>query len=66
MASAPLDVIVVGAGVSGLAAARELHQSGLRIAILEGRERLRKSLSADERELVVESGATALESAIGA
>jgi polyamine oxidase len=34
------DVVIVGAGMSGIAAARELTKSGLRVIVLEGRERL--------------------------
>lgn len=34
------DVIVVGAGMSGLSAARWLHQHDYRVLVLEGRERL--------------------------
>src|SRR4051794_32586139 len=34
------DVAIVGAGAAGLAAASVLHQSGLRIIVLEARERL--------------------------
>jgi polyamine oxidase len=33
-------VLVVGGGVSGLAAARELHSSGFQVTVLEGRDRL--------------------------
>jgi monoamine oxidase len=39
MAKRP-DVIVVGAGAAGLAAAAELGRSGLSVTILEGRERI--------------------------
>jgi flavin-dependent dehydrogenase len=34
-----VDVVVVGAGISGLAAARTLLDSHLSVAILEGRNR---------------------------
>jgi len=35
-----LDVIVLGAGVAGLKAARDLHDAGLRVAVLEARDRI--------------------------
>lgn len=35
-----LDVAVVGAGVAGLAAARELDRQGLRVAVFEARDRI--------------------------
>lgn len=38
--SSPLDAIVVGAGVAGLAAARQLRQAGHRVLVLEGRDRI--------------------------
>ena len=34
------DVVVVGAGISGLSAARELQKSGASVAVLEARERI--------------------------
>ena len=36
----PIEVIVVGAGVSGLAAARRLQDAGVKVLVLEGRNRL--------------------------
>jgi monoamine oxidase len=38
MAKAPWDVVIIGAGVSGLAAASELRKSGLSVLILEARD----------------------------
>lgn len=34
------DVVVVGAGLAGLAAARRLHESGLAVLVLEARDRV--------------------------
>lgn len=35
-----VDVVVIGAGVAGLAAARALHDAGLELVVLEARERI--------------------------
>lgn len=40
MAKASWDVVIIGAGVSGLAAASELRKSGLSVLILEARDRV--------------------------
>src|SRR5258705_12382789 len=40
MTDAPLDVLIIGAGAAGLAAARELSSRGLRVTILEARDRV--------------------------
>lgn len=55
-----LDAVVVGAGVAGLAAARDLRRSGWRVAILEARDRIggRIHTVRDERSPVpIELGA---------
>lgn len=33
-------IIVIGAGASGLSCARQLHQFGFKVTVLEGRERI--------------------------
>jgi len=40
MTNASWDVVIIGAGVSGLAAASELHKSGLSVLVLEARDRV--------------------------
>ena len=38
--SAPPDVLIIGAGVAGLTAARDLTAAGARVLVLEARDRL--------------------------
>ena len=55
-----VDVVVVGAGVAGLAAARRLTERGVRVAVLESRDRIggRIATIRDERTpLPIELGA---------
>lgn len=42
------DVLIIGAGVSGLAAARDASKSGLRVQILEGRAIIGGRVHSDE------------------
>src|ERR1700727_3233129 len=36
----PTDVLIIGGGIAGLTAARHLSESGLRVILLEARDRL--------------------------
>jgi monoamine oxidase len=40
MATNQIDIVVIGAGMAGLAAARALCSAGLRTAVLEARDRI--------------------------
>ena len=52
------DVVVIGAGVSGLAAARRLAEAGLRVVVLEASERVGgRIMTVRDGETVVELGA---------
>ncbi|AXC12767.1 amine oxidase [Acidisarcina polymorpha] len=54
------DILIVGAGVAGLAAARELAVAGLRVTVVEGRERIGGrilTLHPEGTEAAVELGA---------
>ena len=42
------DVVVIGAGVAGLTAARKLQEGGKKVAVLEARERLGGRVSTDQ------------------
>jgi monoamine oxidase len=39
-ANEPVDVVIVGAGVAGLVAARNLHRQGTQVTVLEARDRV--------------------------
>jgi monoamine oxidase len=54
------DVIVIGAGAAGLAAARELHRAGVKVLVIEARDRIGGRILThhdDVGELPIELGA---------
>lgn len=58
-----LDVIVMGAGVAGLACARALHDSGMKVRVLEARDRIGGrvfTVHDDDLPVAVELGAELL------
>lgn len=58
MATHTTDVVVVGAGLSGLSAARKLHEAGKSFVVLEARDRVGgKTLTHHTRGGVIELGA---------
>ena len=60
MTSKADDVLIVGGGVAGLAAAAELHEAGIGVRLLEARERLGGrtwSIPVEELQVPVELGA---------
>ncbi|KDD73592.1 hypothetical protein H632_c2027p0, partial [Helicosporidium sp. ATCC 50920] len=60
------DVIVVGAGLAGLAAARKLHDAGLTVVVLEARDRLGGRMHAESYGGVsVEVGASHVWGSVG-
>jgi len=60
MKRAPFDVVIIGAGAAGLAAARDLSQAGLRLVLLEARPRIGGrilTLREEDTALPIELGA---------
>ena len=61
-----LDAIVVGAGIAGLAAARCLNEAGLKVVVLEARERLGGRIwTADLQDASVDLGAASIQGSDG-
>lgn len=48
LAGSPVDVVVVGAGVAGLSAARELTRQGRSVVVLESSDRVGGRITTDE------------------
>jgi oxygen-dependent protoporphyrinogen oxidase len=60
----PAHVIVIGAGIAGLAAAYRLHKAGLRVTVLEKEGRVGGRMSTDRIDgMVIDRGAQLLSSA---
>src|SRR4029078_2834147 len=60
MKRAPFDVVIIGAGAAGLAAARALSQAGWRLVLLEARPRIGGrilTLREEDTALPIELGA---------
>ena len=51
------EIVVIGTGVAGLAAARQLHDVGLRPLVLEARERIGGRILTDHSRAPVECDA---------
>lgn len=55
----PVDVLVIGAGLAGLACARRLRQAGRRVLVLEARQRLGGRIWSEQRRgCTIELGAS--------
>jgi len=59
------DVVIIGAGVAGLTAARELSNAGMRVLLIEARDRIGgRVMTHHEAEGVVELGAEFVHGAV--
>ncbi|GAA4874052.1 FAD-dependent oxidoreductase [Saccharopolyspora cebuensis] len=54
--AASAEVVVVGAGLAGLAAARHLHRAGVAVRVCEAAERVGGRVATDEVDLPVRLG----------